>query len=427
MISERYTNDGIPAVELNEVQKKYIKEFKKKCDDGIYEKESFKCECGYGGPYELLAKKERFGIDMDTVMCPMCGLVMQNPRMTKESNDLFYENEYPRIYKGVEEPDDKIFQRGIGRGETVLDFIQKWGDRDTDVGQTQVLEIGCSNGGILEVFARAGYKVSGVDLSPEYIEYGRKQGLDLRCCHSKDLLKEGKLYDIIILSHVMEHFTDIKAELEIIKQLLKPETGIFYVAVPSIELAEKIHYYDFLKSLQNAHIYYFTKSTLTQVLAWNGFKTIYATEDGMGLFRIGDSVSDVHNYSAETLKLLKESEGKYAKQYAKRYEHVDHLIAQYKENEILLYGKGKETRRLIERVGKVNSIKGILTNDETSGEYMGYQICDIQNLKGVKCIIIVSQVYRDIIYNRIKHLEKQGIKIEFLFDENADFKNEGEK
>lgn len=412
MISERYKNDGIPVLTLNEIQKKYIEQVNQKCETGVYEMESYVCECGNKGPYVKLSEKDRYGIKMDTVICQKCGLIMTNPRMKKENYDEFYENEYPYIYRAIDKPDDDYFKGRVDYGELIVKFIEEKGKPQGK----SVLEIGCAGGGIVKAFEQAGYQASGVDLSPMYIEFGKRKGLNLRCCHSSELVKEGKTYDIIILNHVLEHFINMKEELAVIRKLLKPETGIFFVAVPGLKNLKTYHN-DFLELLQNAHTYVFAKETLAQVMAWNGFKPIYVNDKVQGLFQIEEPVSKVDNYSKGIIKFLEENEKEREQKNDNIYDHIEKIISNYKKDEIFLYGKGKETKNLIEKIGKPEAIKGILTNDTVTGEYMGYPICDINHLEGIKCIIIVSHIYRDIIYERIKYVEEKGIQIESLYGE----------
>ena len=57
LLSARYQNDGIPVLELDEIQNKYISEYTDKIKDGRYRYISAPCECG-SEDLEVIAEKE---------------------------------------------------------------------------------------------------------------------------------------------------------------------------------------------------------------------------------------------------------------------------------------------------------------------------------------------------------------------------------
>ena len=108
--------------------------------------------------------------------------------------------------------------------------------------------------------------------------------MDLKQCHSKELLKDEKKYDLIILNHVLEHFLDIEQEVDVISKLLKKE-GILFVAVPGIKALVNSYGNDFLRYLQNAHVYDFTLGTLEQVMNKYGFELVTGNENVNAIFK----------------------------------------------------------------------------------------------------------------------------------------------
>lgn len=169
-----------------------------------------------------------------------------------------------------------------------------------------VLEIGCGAGGIIYYFQKQGCDVTGIDLGSEYLNYGRDKGLNLIHGSSDKLVSENLKFDIIILSHVLEHFLDIGSELNIIRELLKP-TSLLYVELPGIGNI-KYTYGDLLGFLQNAHIRHFTLGTLSQIMSWNHFKLIVGDESIKSIFQIdyNNDKSEIINYYPEIMKILNE-------------------------------------------------------------------------------------------------------------------------
>ncbi len=415
ILSDRYLNDGIPSVKLNKIQKDYLKIFKDKCDKEIYEKEDYQCECGNETEFEVLGEKDRYGLAVRTVICPKCGMVMTNPRMTKDSYDRFYESEYPYIYRAIKKPDDKYFNRRVEEGHRLANLIESV--RPTG---KNVLEIGCAGGGIVEAFTERGYNAFGVDLSAEYVDFGKHKGINLRCCHSSELVKEGKTYDIIILNHVLEHFIDLRQELGIVHKLLDRQKGVLFVAVPGIKNLLFSYDNDFLLFLQNAHIYHFTKDTLQQVMKWNGFDAIYSNEKVEAIFCMGEKVQNVNNYYSDIKSFLVqlEADRKDRKnEFRLRCERIMQDISKYGKAEVAIYGTGREAEKLLDEIGNPSQMQGFLTKDLLEeGHYMGYPILDIEKLDNVKCIIIASKIYKEVIYERIKYLEDYGITIIQMYE-----------
>lgn len=228
---------------------------------------------------------------------------MINPRLTQKSYDMFYETEYPYIYRAIANPDEKYFARRVKYGHYLVDFIEK----NAKINGRDVLEIGCAGGGIVKAFEERGYNSFGVDLSSAYIEFAKTKNVNAKCCHSSELLKEEKRYDIILVNHVLEHFTDIEKELRVIRKLLK-EDGIFVVVVPGIKNLLYSYENDFLRFLQNAHTYHFTKDTLIQTLKWHGFEAVFANETVEAIFRLGKNEKTIKNYYHDTIRFIQKLE-----------------------------------------------------------------------------------------------------------------------
>jgi len=67
-----------------------------------------------------------------------------------------------------------------------------------------ILDVGCGYGRNIKAFASAGFKnVVGVDINLDIVKANRGQGL--QCVH-KDDLDNNAYYDVILMSHVIEHF-----------------------------------------------------------------------------------------------------------------------------------------------------------------------------------------------------------------------------
>ena len=92
--------------------------------------------------------------------------------------------------------------------------------------------------------------------------------------------------DILILSHVFEHFVDLKNSLALIDQLTH-QKSIIYVEVPGVvDLVNKPEYmYDYQDYTVLAHIHNFSLTTLTNVFKTQNFKLVKGEEFVRAVFQ----------------------------------------------------------------------------------------------------------------------------------------------
>ena len=133
--------------------------------------------CPICGKYNVkkLADSDRYGLDLNVVVCKNCDLIQVNPRLPQEFYNKFYEKYYRDLHQikekigGIEDYFSWQYERA-----------EKCWPEARDVKKSMfVLEIGCSAGGILQYFKDCGHKVKGIDLDKKYVEYGQKKGLDI--------------------------------------------------------------------------------------------------------------------------------------------------------------------------------------------------------------------------------------------------------
>jgi len=100
----------------------------------------------------------------------------------------------------------------------------------------KVLEIGCAEGGILDVFSSIGIDASGIEISNERIEIARSKNLQLKIEQGDitDITLQsriGKVYDLIIMREVIEHVYNKSAAFENLNNFLKPG-GFLFISFP---------------------------------------------------------------------------------------------------------------------------------------------------------------------------------------------------
>lgn len=270
LLSERFSHTGEPAINLNETQQKVIDQITYKIDSGRYAFETEDCPlCGIQA-FDTIAEQDRYGLYHPVVICRKCGLIQAMPRMDESSYTEFYDTEYRLLYDGTEEWHEDQFNSQFERARTIDDYLID-GDRQ----ETSVLDIGTGPGGMLAYFQQQGHPVTGCDLDASAVEYGQSHGVPVQQASADEIELEWEP-DIIILSHIVEHFLDLIKDLKTIRNLADSDTR-YFIEVPGVKSVHpETSYYDsdFRKQLQNAHTYYFTIRSLKNTLQQAGLTPV---------------------------------------------------------------------------------------------------------------------------------------------------------
>lgn len=295
MLLKRLKKNKQPIVKLNPVQINALTTFQEKVKNNIYHFEEVSCLCGSNN-YLTIGEVDRYAIPVRTKLCRNCGMMWTSPRMKEESLTQFYNQDYRSIYVGNPSTSDVFFEEQIRHGNEIYQFITP---EFANKNNLTAYEIGCGSGGILIPFQNQGWSVYGCDLGSEYLKKGIESGLTLEYGSENSLKKYGKA-DLVILSHVLEHFSNPLKTLESIDTLLT-NGGYIYIELPGIFSIQE-SYGDILLFLQNAHLYHFTLKTLDSLMSRVGFKRIKGNEHIQALYQ---KQSDVNvNSQDQFLKIL---------------------------------------------------------------------------------------------------------------------------
>ena len=260
-----FYNSSRAVIPGHSEQRELIENFNQKVLKGKIKFEEVDCLCGNRYFY-LLAGIDRYGFIQSTVMCNKCGLVMSNPRMTEEFQQKFYKSdEYRRLYDGLNYLAKYESKYKDGRGIPIFNSVTAVKPVDKI---SSLLEFGAGGGWNLLPFIEKGIRVQGYDYSPELVNLGKSKGIKLEQGSFDDI--KGK-YDVVILNHVIEHFTDLFEDINKIKEHLN-DRGIIYIQVPDIERFS-------MWQIQNAHTYYFTLKTLQFYMDRCGLKMVQHQEE----------------------------------------------------------------------------------------------------------------------------------------------------
>ena len=308
IISKYFDFNSKSVVKLNKLQNIEVYLLNERIDNKEYEFEDKDCICGSNFS-QIIASRDKFGLKVNTIICSNCGLIRANPRFTEDSYSKFYKNQYRKLYTGKESEEhiDKIFQSQYKTGKEYYNFI-----KNSEVNINTVLDVGCSCGGVIKYFQDMGSSVEGVDYDTRYVEFGKRKGLKLLNGNS-NILKEDKKYDLIILSHVVEHFNDPVKELtKLVKHLNKD--GHIFIHVPGIKYCPyyKRYPFSFLFYIQNAHVYYFTLNTLINITRKASLECINGNEKVLAIFKFNSGLikQEIINEFSDITQFLKNIENK---------------------------------------------------------------------------------------------------------------------
>lgn len=275
MLSKRLRDDGVSVLRLNSLQKEVKAAFEANIDNGTYAFDNRPCCVCEKTDFESLAEKDRYGLYCPTVICKNCGLILQNPMMQQHAYNHFYENDYRKLYLGKGAATNCFFKTQYVHGKKIYQYLSN--SLNIDITDLKVLEVGTGAGGILQYFKEQGNTVFGIDLDRDYVEFGKKTyGLDLTfgALITTDL---PWVPDIVIYSHVIEHLLDPVQELIQLDSVINEDTFV-YIETPGVKNLSHSYGADFLKLLQNAHTYYFTLTTMQNILRKANYEFVCGDE-----------------------------------------------------------------------------------------------------------------------------------------------------
>jgi SAM-dependent methyltransferase len=186
--------------------------------------------------------------------------------------------EYYRAIHGPRRPEE-LYAKQRARGAAIGAFVT---GHVTD--DARVLEIGTGAGGILAHFRDLGHAVKGLDFDRRFLDHGRAEGLDLVEGGLEALAPEDR-FDLVILSHVLEHVAGPGPFLRGVARHLTPR-GLIYVEVPSLEaVAKGAKGFDFLHYFQSAHAAHFSACSFRNLAAAQGFGVVEMSDAIRALVR----------------------------------------------------------------------------------------------------------------------------------------------
>jgi len=164
--------------------------------------------------------REAEDVELKTLACARCGLVIYTPR--PDTADIRRKYEYLNSHETAQAEFGRDLPSDRRRSRELMAFLRPWlGDKPLTI-----LDFGGGKGRLLHEFVASGHRCGVVDYVEEVIPGVAYFGRDLAA------LPAGPRFNLVICSHVIEHLADpLGAVAELVGVL--EQGGHLYVEVPS--------------------------------------------------------------------------------------------------------------------------------------------------------------------------------------------------
>lgn len=227
----------------------------------------------------LDAKKDEATAFGDIVRCARCGLgrTAQMPAGADVARFYDLESYYTHGESHMRPIQPKLIDR-------ILVRLAWQADRATpfDVDElasalpphATVLDLGCGDGEKLQAFQERGFAVLGVDPDPRSRALVASKGLAVLPGTAEEPPAElaGRRFDLVIMSHSLEHCLDPARALETVRTLIAPD-GLAYIEVPNAGC----HHFETLRECSEMfdaprHLWFFTREALQRLAQTHGLQ-----------------------------------------------------------------------------------------------------------------------------------------------------------
>lgn len=196
--------------------------------------------------------------------CPSCQLVATQPQPSAEALDILYRGEYQQQFS-------LPFALQLRRRQEVLALIESYMPKGL------LFDLGCGPGHFLDFAHKRGWEVVGLEPNRAMAEYARRTfQLEVHAGSVEQIpapLRDRK-FDVVYLSHVLEHVLTPQCVLESLKDILAAE-GVLVVRVPNLDcLFFRLLGRHYLELYPATHMFHYTRTTLARLLEKQGYALV---------------------------------------------------------------------------------------------------------------------------------------------------------
>lgn len=241
--------------------------------------------------------------------CPACGCWQTSPRLDQDALNRVYESHYnfgghePKSYAGFRE---RLYESALYR-------LWLWIDGDItfalprnrqDGPRPRLLDVGCNEGRGLQRFAANGFEVTGLELNPLAAEAARQRGFEV-ISEPVEQSPDGRRFDVVVLSNVLEHSLDPNAMLEALHRLLEPG-GALWISLPNRDSQfRRLFGRSWINWHVPYHITHFNAAALSALLERHGFRVISCCQETPALWPAQSLIAHLFGRSGQPTRALR--------------------------------------------------------------------------------------------------------------------------
>jgi SAM-dependent methyltransferase len=214
----------------------------------------------------------RFGIDYEcgAAICATCGLEQIFPAPEEKDLTRYYEDFYN--FRGS---DNRKYER-LRQLFLFSPFYEIWMAIDGDIsfysypGEGRLLDVGCNEGRSLTFYRNKGFYAEGLELNRVAAKSARSRGFVVYE-GMLDSFEPNSLYNVVVLSNVLEHSLNPAAMLEDVSRILT-HGGLVRISCPnSRSWLRRLFKTYWINWHVPFHIFHFSAVTLREALEKRGF------------------------------------------------------------------------------------------------------------------------------------------------------------
>lgn len=235
------------------------------------------CVCCDGTLFPFLeaVTDTRFGVEGNFAIykCNHCGLVQLNLCPSDSELKSLYETYYNFVGS------KKSLYTKLRRTFLESVFYRLWMAIDGDIcfhsrrGNGRLLDIGCNEGQGLQIYKQNGFMAEGLELNDRAASEARKRGFRVYA-DSLETFQPEQSYDVVVLSHVLEHSLNPREMLTHVARILKPDGQVWISCPNSGSWLRTLFGHYWINWHVPFHIVHFSPETLEQVLNKAEFNVI---------------------------------------------------------------------------------------------------------------------------------------------------------
>ena len=287
----------------------------------------------------LLSLSDRHCVDFLTVVCKNCGLIRAKNYFREKDIIDFYKNYYrtEAYKKNIKQMAPReMFDKQKSRSQFRFDLINEY--KIKQLNNLKIIDLGGGVGGVLDHFNDSNQKYL-FDFYDPYLEFAETKGIKST---KGGLDKIDFKPDIIILSHVIEHWNNFEYEIQKLINIQKKNETINYIEFPGVDSLKKGRREgDILGDIHVPHVYYFTSYVFENLMNRYGFEKIYIDTRIKSIFIYTGKIGNLVNHYELCYKDL------IAAEKTRKFQIFKNLIKKYMPTFIIRIFRKMKNRKFL--------------------------------------------------------------------------------